>query len=166
MSGQHCEICFGSPCACLAPGLLISTGPAVPVPANLVYKAGDAVPLPLKPIYTEGSVLITRWNTRREYRCKDHPAVEGMSYQDVAAVFHTSGCHPVTGDDWSVLGQIRNVQGVLVVCPGQCVVDLYPGFYLVLDYSDARAMFPHASIINDYDNAELSKCNAKPAQAS
>jgi hypothetical protein len=166
MSAEYCETCFGTPCACLSLGPLVSSNPNQPLEAGLIYKAGDSTPLPLKPVYSESAVVITRWNRHREYHCKHHPAVEGMSYQDVHAIFHTSGCHPVTSDDWSVMGQIRNVQGVLVVCPGQCVVDLFPGFYLVLNYEDAKRMFPHAPIVNDFTEEELRQWNVKPVLAS
>lgn len=74
--------------------------------------------------------------------CKDHPAVEPVSYEEVAMLLGTSGCsreEPYWIYD--VLGKIRSDRGVQIVCPGDWILDLKEGVYLVLKEKDFRALF-------------------------
>lgn len=76
-----------------------------------------------------------QWNVNGEQlgrECKDHPAVRGTSYTEVAKLLGTSGCsNDAVMWDWSRMGIIETLEGFHVVTPGDWIItgikgEVYP----------------------------------------
>ena len=75
---------------------------------------------------TEGPFTATQWNAEKlnGYECKDHKAVRGTSYIEVARILDTAGCSRHDGWTWSVMGAIEMTNGIMFICPGEWVVEI------------------------------------------
>lgn len=74
--------------------------------------------------------------------CKDHPAVRGSNYMEIAKLLETSGCskHDPWWS-WEVLGVIDTDYGKLVVCPGDWIIEPIKGLYQVLTDDQFRKLY-------------------------
>lgn len=85
-----------------------------------------------------------QWNVKQVngYACLDHPEVRGTNYMEVHHLIGTSGCsNDATMWQWSVMGVIVTRQGKLLVNPGDWVVEVTKGHFLVLDDTTYRNLY-------------------------
>jgi len=91
----------------------------------------------------------TRWNTPSDKGellwgrdCKDHPLVRGTSYDEVHKLIGTSGCSRSKELwTWTVLGVMETPKGSLVIYPGDWIVEVIKGHFIIMTDEDYRAQF-------------------------
>lgn len=91
----------------------------------MLWEANDLGPAYI-PRAEIGSEAPVQWNKNAQElgaECKDHPAVRGTTYLEVAYICSTSGCSPDEAMwDWARMGVIATRYGRQVVCPNDWVI--------------------------------------------
>jgi hypothetical protein len=103
------------------------------------------------------------WNKNAVWArdCKDHPEVRSTSYGEVFEILGTAGCsreEPFWS--WMVLGVLETERGKQLVCPGDSIIEIVEGVYLVTSDTDlavkivnrTQPQYPIIGTINLYLN--------------
>lgn len=91
----------------------------------------------------------TRWNAPSDTGgpiwardCKDHPLVRGTDYSEVFKLIGTSGCSRSPEMwQWTVLGVLETPKGNLLVYPGDWIVEVVKGYFIIMPDADYRAQY-------------------------
>lgn len=88
--------------------------------------------------------------------CKDHTAVRHTSYMEVHEMLKTSGCSKeYPWWNWSVMGVIDMEHGKLSVSPGDWVVEIAEGHYIVLKDETYKTLCTQQTHGQEYNRPDL-----------